>query len=426
MTTTTQTAPAVQPGATSATSTPPAATLGHRHGGVPAISPERGSIRFVQATPALLQRSFPAPHGREETWRFTPLPALQGLADAATPPGADKPVTVSVQPQQGVSLEQVALTDARVGVTPGPVDFVAARAWSSSEQANVVTITDEVDPAQPVHISMQGHGADGASYHHLLIEVAANTQASVLLETSGQAVLADNVEVRLGQDAQLTMLTVLDWQPGSVHVGAHSLSVGANAHIRHGVVNLGAAVVRNSTSADYTAPGGNATLLGLYVADAGHHVEHRLFVDHSQPHCKSRVEYKGALQGQSARSVWIGDVLIRSAAQGTDTYELNRNLVLTPGAQADSVPNLEIETGEIQGAGHASATGRFDDEQLFYLMARGIDRQQARRLVVRGFFADLIHQMGVPQVEQRLIERIEHDLRPAFATPAGTTDGSHQ
>ena len=108
------------------------------------------------------------------------------------------------------------------------------------------------------------------------------------------------------------------------------------------------------------------------------------------PHCRSRVTYKGALQGEGAHTVWVGDVLIRAAAEGTDTYELNRNLVLTDGARADSVPNLEIETGEIVGAGHASATGRFDDEQLFYLQARGIPDDEARRLVVRGFFAEVI------------------------------------
>lgn len=126
----------------------------------------------------------------------------------------------------------------------------------------------------------------------------------------------------------------------------------------------------------FGAPGGDAELLGLYYADEGQFFEHRLLVDHAQPNCKSNVVYKGALQGDpssdkpDAHTVWIGDVLIRAEATGTDTFELNRNLILTDGARADSVPNLEIETGEIAGAGHASATGRFDDEQLFYLRSR--------------------------------------------------------
>ena len=152
------------------------------------------------------------------------------------------------------------------------------------------------------------------------------------------------------------------------------------------MVTLGGDLVRVSPTVTFTDRGGDAELPGLYFADAGQHLEHRLFVDHAVPNCRSNVAYKGALQGEGAHTVWIGDVLIRAAAEATDTYELNRNLVLTDGARADSVPNLEIETGEIDGAGHASATGRFDDEQLFYLQARGIPEEAARRLVVRGFF----------------------------------------
>jgi Fe-S cluster assembly protein SufD len=166
----------------------------------------------------------------------------------------------------------------------------------------------------------------------------------------------------------------------------------------------------------YDAPGGDAELLGLYFADAGQHLESRLLIDHAQPNCRSAVTYKGALQGDpdsgkpDAHTVWVGDVLIRAEATGTDTFEVNRNLVLTDGARADSVPNLEIETGEIAGAGHASATGRFDDEQLFYLRARGIPEDQARRLVVRGFFGEIISKIAIPEIRDRLTEAVEYEL----------------
>jgi len=122
------------------------------------------------------------------------------------------------------------------------------------------------------------------------------------------------------------------------------------------------------------------------------------------------VLYKGALQGESARSVWIGDVLIGPDATGTNSYEANRNLVLTDGARAESIPNLEIETGDIQGAGHASATGRFDDEQLFYLQARGIDEQEARRLVVVGFLGEIVQKTGIPSLEEELTAAILAEL----------------
>ena len=133
------------------------------------------------------------------------------------------------------------------------------------------------------------------------------------------------------------------------------------------------------------------------------------------PNCRSRVTYKGALQGEGAHTVWVGDVVIRAAATGTDTYELNRNLLLTDGARADSVPNLEIETGEVVGAGHASATGRFDEEQLFYLQARGIPADLARRLVVRGFFAEVIEKIAVPELVERLLASVDAELERNLA-----------
>jgi Fe-S cluster assembly protein SufD len=156
--------------------------------------------------------------------------------------------------------------------------------------------------------------------------------------------------------------------------------------------------------------GGSIELFGVYFADSGQHLEQQVFVNHDAPHTKSRVSYKGALQGHGARTVWVGDVLIRPSAPGTDSYEQNRNLLLTDGARADSVPNLEIETGDIAGAGHASASGRFDDEQLFYLEARGIPEDEARRLVVRGFLSEIIQKIGFPVLEARLQDAIEAEL----------------
>ena len=138
-----------------------------------------------------------------------------------------------------------------------------------------------------------------------------------------------------------------------------------------------------------------------------------MFVDHNAPQTTSNVDYRGALQGKDAHSVWVGDVLIRKIAEGIETYETNRNLVLTEGARADSVPNLEIETGEIAGAGHSSTTGRFDDEQLFYLQARGISEAEARRLVVIGFLAEIVQKIGDPALEEYLQGRIESELSGA-------------
>ena len=231
-----------------------------------------------------------------------------------------------------------------------------------------------------------------------------------MLRFQGTATLAENVEIVVGDGAELTVVTVQDWDDDAVHHSTQHAKVGRDATLRHVAVSFGGDVVRHDATAEYAGPGGSVEMLGMYFADEGQHIEHRLFVDHNAPHTRSNVVYKGALQGQGAHAVWIGNVLIRKVAEGIETYEENRNLVLTDGCQADSVPNLEIETGEIVGAGHASATGRFDDNQLFYLRSRGIEESEARRLVVHGFFNDLIRKIGVPELEEQLVSTVEAEL----------------
>ena len=232
-----------------------------------------------------------------------------------------------------------------------------------------------------------------------------------MLDYRGSATYADNVELVIGDGASLSVVTIAGWADDAVQVSHHYATLGRDARLRHAAVTLGGSVVRLGTEVRYDGPGGDAELTGIYFADAGQHLEHRLFIDHDVPNCRSRVSYKGALQGADAHAVWIGDVLIRPEASGTDTYEYNRNLVLTDGTRVDSVPNLEILTGEIIGAGHASASGRLEDHHLFYLMSRGIPFEEARRLVIRGFFGQQIAAIEVPELRERIAEAIEGELR---------------
>ncbi|MEU5919309.1 Fe-S cluster assembly protein SufD [Streptomyces sp. NPDC047141] len=383
---------------------------------IPAGSTTAGSIAVaaestvatrMSAPPSFDVADFPVPHGREEEWRFTPLARLRGLHDG-TAVASGEGVKVEVEAPEGVTVETVGRDDERLGRAGTPVDRVAAQAYSSFEKAAVVTVAKETVLTEPIRIAVHGQG--GVAFGHQVIELGAFAEAVVVIDHTGDAVLAANVDYVLGDGAKLTVVSVQDWDEKAVHVAQHNALVGRDASFKSVVVTFGGDVVRIHPRVRYAAPGGEAELFGLYFTDAGQHQEHRLLVDHNTPHCKSNVAYKGALQGQDAHAVWIGDVLIQAAAEGTDTYELNRNLVLTDGARVDSVPNLEIETGEIAGAGHASATGRFDDEQLFYLMSRGIRETEARRLVVRGFFAELVQQIGLPDVQERLLAKIEAEL----------------
>ncbi|MET9481209.1 Fe-S cluster assembly protein SufD [Streptomyces sp. NPDC006638] len=383
---------------------------------IPAGSTTAGSIAVaaestvatrMSAPPSFDVADFPVPHGREEEWRFTPLERLRGLHDG-TAVATDGSVTVEVTAPDGVTVETVGRDDARIGKAGTPVDRIAAQAYSSFEKASVVSVARETVLAEPIRIDVRGEG--GTAYAHQVIELGAFAEAVVVIDHTGDAVLAGNVDYLIGDGAKLTVVSVQDWDDKAVHVAQHNALVGRDASFKSIVVTFGGDLVRLHPRVQYAGPGGEAELFGLYFTDRGQHQEHRLLVDHNAPNCKSNAAYKGALQGQDAHAVWIGDVLIRVMAEGTDTYEMNRNLVLTDGARVDSVPNLEIETGEIAGAGHASATGRFDDEQLFYLMSRGIPQAEARRLVVRGFFAELVQQIGLPDVEERLLTKIETEL----------------
>lgn len=348
------------------------------------------------------------PRGREEDWRFTPMRRIERLFDPANYDTGDAPVIVDAP--TAVSVETVARDDKRLGTVLAPGDRTAVVAWSGFERATVIEIPAETVVDAPIHINVTD--LDGTRNQHIVVRAAAFSKATVILSHTGSAGAALNqtVEVETSESADLTVISLQEWDDDILHASNQRLAVGGNSKLTHIVVSFGGDLVRVSADTDFRAPGGELNMLGIYFVDAGQHLEHRVFVDHSQPNCYSRVTYKGALQGKDAHSVWIGDCLIREAADGTDTYELNRNLVLTEGAKADSVPNLEIENGEIKGAGHASATGRFDDEQLFYLMSRGVPEQEARRLVVRGFFAELINQIGVPEVVDRLMATVEAEM----------------
>jgi Fe-S cluster assembly protein SufD len=365
---------------------------------------------------------FGVPDGREEEWRFTPLRRLRGL-HTDTPPvttvGAAA-VTVEVDPAPEVKTFSAERTVAHAGRTFVPADRVSARAYASFDEATVITVPAEADASRPTIVTVTGAG-QGVGYGHLLVQAEPLSRAVVVLDHRGSATYADNVELVVGDGAWLSVVSLADWADDTVHASYHYATLGRDARLRHTAVTLGGSVVRLGTEVRYDGPGGDAELTGLYFADAGQHLEHRLFVDHDVPHCRSRVTYKGALQGTDAHAVWIGDVLIRPEATGTDTYEYNRNLVLTDGTRVDSVPNLEILTGEIVGAGHASASGRLEDHHLFYLMARGIPFAEARRLVIRGFFGQLIGTIEVPELRERIAEAVEAELTRSLPATAGVS-----
>jgi Fe-S cluster assembly protein SufD len=364
--------------------------------------------------------AFPLPSGREEEWRFTPVKKLAHLLAE----GATGHLDWTTSLPEGVVTSTISAAQARdLGILP-PQDRAAVLA-AEADGAVLVDVPADAELSEPVRIRLHGAGADPV-HGHIVVRAGRFAKAVVVVEHTGSASLSQLLSVVTGDGSDVTVVSVQRWDDDALHLAQHDALVGRDARFTHVSVTLGGKVVRVNANVRYAGPGAEATLLGVYFADAGQHLEHRSFVDHNAPHCKSRVTYKGALQGESARTVWVGDVLIRAEAEGTDTYELNRNLVLTDGARADSVPNLEIETGEIKGAGHASATGRFDDLQLFYLQARGIPEDEAKRLVVRGFFVDIIREIPLADLRDEITAAIEDELAATdYAAPTQQTPSQH-
>ncbi|MDR0431955.1 MAG: Fe-S cluster assembly protein SufD [Bifidobacteriaceae bacterium] len=350
--------------------------------------------------------------GREEEWRFTPVDRLAGVFAAEFSGTAAVTLAGTGSLPDGVKFEQVPRSDPRLGQASGPSDRAAAAAWAGFGQATVLSVGRGISVESPIELEVRTQG-DGVAASHLAVWLEENSAATVIVDYGGGGELAETVELYLGEGARLRLLAVGEWAAGAVHASSHRARLAKDASLVHSVAVFGGELVRITPDVTFAGPGGSAELLGLALTDSGEHHESRLFVDHAAPRCTSRVTYKGALQGAGAHSVWVGDVLIRAGAVGTDTYEQNRNLVLVRGARADSVPNLEIETGEILGAGHASATGRFDDEQVFYLCSRGIDLATARRLVVHAFFAELVGRLNQPEIEARLIATVDRRLDAA-------------
>jgi Fe-S cluster assembly protein SufD len=350
---------------------------------------------------------FPAVTGFEAEWKLTPVDRVRQLIDGELD-GA--PYAVLYPEVAGTTVEWVDRTDARIGTAGESEERAAANAWTSFEKALHIGVEGEAADALTVTRAQLGREARAA---HVLITAAPASSGLIVLDSRGPATLSENVEILVGDGADLTVVSLQEWDDEALHLSSQFARVGKDAKLKHIVVSLGGSVVRVNPSVHLAAEGAEGELLGVYFADAHQHLEQRVYVFHDAPHTRSRVTYKGALNGEGARTVWVGDVLIGTRAAGTDTYEQNRNLVLSEGTRADSIPNLEIETGDIVGAGHASATGRFDDEHLFYLQARGIPEDEARRLVVLGFLSEIVQRIGEPALEARLLEALLLELESA-------------
>ena len=372
----------------------------HSDGGWGLVPVQTRSLRFTSNDPA----AHPPVVGTEVEWKLSPVSLFRDLVDGELDGSIYEYVATETA---GIVTEWVDRGSALIGSAGAAEEKSSANAWHSFDQALAVTVSGEEH--SEITIDRSGFGNEPRAAH-TVITAEKHSRGLVVLQNSGSARLSENVEIVVHDGASLTVVSVQEWADDAVHLASHFVQVGRDATLRHIVISLTGKVVRVNPSVHLSGEGADAELYGLYFADAGQHLEQRVYLHHQAAKTKGRVNYKGALQGVGAHTVWVGDVLIGREASGTDSYEQNRNLVLSEGTRSDSIPNLEIETGDILGAGHASATGRFDDEQLFYLQARGISEEEARRLVVIGFLSEIVQKIGVPELEARLHTAVEREL----------------
>jgi Fe-S cluster assembly protein SufD len=271
----------------------------------------------------------------------------------------------------------------------------------------------ELDEPIGVHVHVT---RPGAHLPRVLAVVDHHAAAKLYLEHTGGAgestALVDEVlEAVVHNGARLDMASLQEWEAGVGHLSLQKIAAHKDAQVRHLSVTVGGATVRLRPECDLLGAGADVRPLGVYFADEGQWFDLQPYVRHFAPHATSDVFFKGALQGKS-RTVFRGNIFVGKDAVGTVTDENNRSLILTSKARADATPFLEIECADIT-AGHGSATGQIDARHLFYLEARGIPRHDALRLIVYGFFREVLAELDLPGVEARALAHIESEVESA-------------
>ncbi len=264
---------------------------------------------------------------------------------------------------------------------------------------------------QPIAVTV-AVSTPGTVLPRVLAVVDRFAEANLYIDHVGDArtTVVETIEVVTGDSAKVGIVSTQDWGDHVDHVAAHRATVGRDAQVRHLEATLGGRTVYLRPDVGLDHPGGHAELFGVYFGSADQEIEHRSMIHHNASKTSSESVFKGALQGR-AHATWFGNIVIEPHAKATSSDETNRNLILTDGARADSIPFLEIKCSDVVQCGHHSSVGQVDELQLFYLTSRGIPRPEAVRMLVFGFFAEVTDRIDLPAVTDTLLAEIEQEVR---------------
>jgi Fe-S cluster assembly protein SufD len=365
----------------------------------------------------------PMPDPREEDWRYVDVPGE--LTDLALPESAGSPASVShaaldaFTDTAGSALvidghtvqvdgDLSPIADAAPGlsalepaVVPVDLDRFAAAHHAFGGDGVFVHVPAGATVDRPFMVEFQAVTAGSVSFPRLAVVAEQGARAEVVVVQRSadglQATVVPHIEVVAGDDARVGITTVQDWGDATVAVAQHRMRAERDAFVGLSEVGTGAKSARLHLTIDLAGRGADARVLGVSFGAAEQTLDYRAFVNHQAPNTTSEMFLKGAV-GDTARFVFTGLIRIEPEGQRTNAHQTNRNLVLSEGAEAHSVPNLEILANDVR-CGHGSAVGPLDEEQRYYLMSRGLDRARADRLQVKGFFEEVLTRFPRQELE---------------------------
>lgn len=356
------------------------------------------------------------PTGVEEDWRyvdfdlpFSTLSSVSSPGDRLSPglfvsalPEISAHVVIvdghvtSVESDCAIVSRMANMTE-RSSVVPPDHNKLAAAHTAFATDGIYIDIPEGSVIPSPIVVEVQGATPDTASFPHISVSVGDSAEAGVLVvyrSAPGQRLLmVPEVELDVSDGGNLRYVSVQNLDHAATNVVHQRVRLGRDATSRIGEVGLGADLGRLDLGVDLVGDGSSSEVVGLYFGEGSQTLDYRLVIDHFGKNTTSDVFLKGALEDH-AQSVFTGLLRIEKEAQKTSTFETNRNLVLSENAKAHSVPNLEILCDDVV-CGHGSSVGPLEEDHLYYLQSRGLRRTRAERLLIRGFFAEVIDRLPV-------------------------------
>ena len=367
---------------------------------------------------------FPTP--RDEDWRFTPIKPITELNFSVAPADSvatlegcvfaaiDGPQLVFVNGHYSEALSEVGELPAGVEVRPmsvgdcpappAPEDAFGALNAATVTDGPFISVADNVHFESPVRVYYLSTGSNGATANvRGYIRAGANSQVTVLESWTGkQAGYFNNgtTELHAMDNARVEHVKFQDEHTGAFHVGGLHTAIGRDARVAHHSLALGGRIARNNLRAHLNGTGIEAVLNGLYLPRAGQLIDHHMVVNHAQPHCDSHEYFNGILDDDS-RAVFHGRIHVHKGADKTDAKQTNKNLLLSDSATIDTKPQLEIYADDVKCT-HGATIGQMNAEQIFYLRARGLDEESARRMIMHAFAGEIVERIQCEAAREEL------------------------